>query len=109
MNKEVTTLLLSLLGLLSTGVHSAASDFNGQGTACVANGYGYCLTTNTCFEDQSLPTPYPATVVNLADSKAKIGCQANPGFSTNTTKQQNEPVPIEKDGFTTTSCGENCF
>lgn len=59
MNKKLTTFLVSLMGILITGVHSAASDFNGMGGACVANGYGYCPSTSECFEDQSLPTPDP--------------------------------------------------
>jgi hypothetical protein len=92
MNKKIATLLVSLFGLLSTGVHSAANDFNGLGGACVANGYGYCPSTNVCFEDQSLPTPNPTAAtkgVALADSKAKLGCLTNPNFTTNsTTKEQ---------------------
>ena len=54
------TILLALCGLI-TSVYSAASDFNGAGAACVANGYGYCPTTQVCFQDQSLPNPDPTS------------------------------------------------
>jgi hypothetical protein len=59
MNKKYATFILFLIGLMSSGVHSAATDYQGSGGACVANGYGYCPSTGVCFEDQSLPTPDP--------------------------------------------------
>ena len=87
------TYVLISLGLLSIGTNSAASDFNGQGSACVANGYGYCPSTQVCFNDQSLPTPNPGPVIeeynNLADSNSKSICaasQINNNFTTNSTK-----------------------
>ena len=45
MKIKVTTLILSLLGMFTIGAHSAASDYNGKASVCVARGYGYCPTT----------------------------------------------------------------
>ena len=84
--------VLISLGLLSVGANSAASDYNGQGSACVANGYGYCPSTQVCFYDQSLPTPNPGPIIqeyNNANATTKSMCaaaQINTNFTTNSTK-----------------------
>ena len=115
--------MLSLIPtlLFITLVESAATDYNGQASPCVANGYSYCPSTQICFEDLTLPTPDPSQTlqINIAESKTKLGCAA-PKVSTNNTnltprKIQVEPVvdlpvtpAIVSPTQVTTVCGPNC-